>query len=95
MTATVRSRTNEAIARQRFDLKAWTGPTDVRAVAQKLQEAGVVDAWAGTERVYCVAFGLDHYDAVDRTKAALVRVHGTTFGLEFVVHGADYWRHAR
>lgn len=52
-----------------------TGPTIVKAMAQKCREAGLTVTCEGTERVYVEA--TDRYHVL----AELRRVHGTDFGL--------------
>jgi hypothetical protein len=65
----------------RLKLSLFTGPTLVRQIAAKLREAGVVVLVEGTERVFVLADGADHYEATLAVRSALLDKHGTDFGL--------------
>jgi hypothetical protein len=64
-----------------FKMKAWTGPTLVKQLADKLREAGINVTLEGTETVYFVAEGSYPDAAGWNTLVDLMNTHGTDFGL--------------
>lgn len=73
----------------RYRLKAWTGPTAVAEMVDRLFEAGVYVTVGGTEHVYLEASGVDVFDAGQAVIQALQRRHGKDFGLRPVVISAQ------
>lgn len=73
------------MAMPRFKLRAWTGPTCVREIAQAL---GTVDeiasVSAGTEHVYFECEGTTDETAAWNARAAIFGKLGRDFGLKIV-----------
>lgn len=64
-----------------FRLKAFTGPTQVKQLADKIRESGSIDLLEGTEHVYWTCSGDNAEHAAFRAVENIKRVHGTAFGL--------------
>lgn len=64
-------------------LRAHTGPTIVKEMAEKCREAGLNVTIEGTEHVYIEQPGKDTYEMNEEIRKALTKKHGTAFGLKF------------
>ena len=63
-------------------VKFWTGPTLVKAIADRMREAGIVVDIEGTEHVYCQIDGWNDKARRYNVCAMLYKKHGTDFGLK-------------
>lgn len=68
-------------------MRVWVGPTQVKAIAERFREAGLVDVTEGVERVYFHMWAHDLDEARDVIMQCLRTVHGKTFGLR----GSDFF----
>lgn len=64
-----------------YRLKAWTGPTLVREIADRLRGAGFASVLEGTEHVHWDAEGQTPEGACWNSAVDMERVFGTSFGI--------------
>lgn len=64
-----------------YKCKAWTGPTQVKEIANRIKEAGLIDVFDGTEHVYWKCSGNNPQHALMRSSEIMRQRLGTDFGL--------------